>query len=160
MNRKFKPWWSPISSISTEWIITSHLKSLNIKKICDIWCWKSRPWLETGTNCGRIEQVNGILTLPLDNWISNGNADINKRWKTSTDLQVTINYVFPVKKKRVISLRTYYDWCNTHLLISFSGCSEAIDWHSITDFTTHGTYWSTISHCNHIESNNFVNVQK
>jgi hypothetical protein len=42
MKRKFKPWWSTISPISTNQTVTSHLKSLNMKKNLDIWCWKSR----------------------------------------------------------------------------------------------------------------------
>jgi hypothetical protein len=31
----------------------------------DIWDWKSRSLLRTGTKCGRVKQVNGIPTLPL-----------------------------------------------------------------------------------------------
>jgi hypothetical protein len=38
------------------------------------------PGSEQRHRCGRVELVNGIPTLPpLDNWISNGNIDINKR---------------------------------------------------------------------------------
>jgi hypothetical protein len=49
MKRTFKQWWSTIPPISSKRKITFHLNSVNIKEGHDIWHWKSRPWLGTGT---------------------------------------------------------------------------------------------------------------
>jgi hypothetical protein len=38
-------------------ILTEH------KKDHDIWCWKSRSWLETGTKMWQTKPVNGVPTL-------------------------------------------------------------------------------------------------
>jgi len=44
------------------------------------------PGLGQAQYCGRVKLVNGYPNPhPLDNWISDGNTDINKRLKTSTD---------------------------------------------------------------------------
>ena len=54
MKRKLTEWWSRIPSMLTKWTITSHLSSLNInKRDHDIWCWKSRSRLVTGTKMWR-----------------------------------------------------------------------------------------------------------
>jgi len=34
------------------------------------------PALGQAHKCGKVKQVNGIPTYPLNNWISNGNTDI------------------------------------------------------------------------------------
>ena len=63
--------------------LTSHLKSWNIKKDQNIWCWKSRSWTwERHTNFGWVKLVYGIPPPPLNNWISN-----NKCKQTIRNLQ-------------------------------------------------------------------------
>jgi len=49
MKWKFKQRWSTSPPISTKQTITTHLHSQNTKKDHDIWCWKSRSCLGTGT---------------------------------------------------------------------------------------------------------------
>jgi hypothetical protein len=50
------------------------------KKNQNIWHWKYRSWLQTGTQLwqGLTSQWDYNPT-PLDNWISNHNTDINKK---------------------------------------------------------------------------------
>ena len=43
------------------------------------------PDLEHAQKCGGVKLVKGSQPSPLDNWISNGNAYINQRYKTYTD---------------------------------------------------------------------------
>ena len=51
---EFKQWWKSIPPISTKRTITSHLNWTHWKqKGHDIWCWKSKSWLATGTNMWR-----------------------------------------------------------------------------------------------------------
>ena len=53
------------------------------------------PGLGQAQKCGEVKHVNGISIPPLDNCISNRNADINKRHKTYIDshpLQSTTDY--------------------------------------------------------------------
>ena len=61
----------------------------------------SAPVLRQTQISGRVKQVNGILTLPsLDNWIPNGNTDINETIKKNyTDLFLL----------RTIVITIYYD---------------------------------------------------
>jgi len=62
MKRKFKQWWSSIPPISTKRTTTSHLNwTYWSQKDHDIWRWKSRSWLGTGTKMGGIKLVNGII---------------------------------------------------------------------------------------------------
>jgi hypothetical protein len=49
MKLKFKHWLSTIPPLSTNQTIVCHLNSLNIKRNHNIWCWKSKYWLGTGT---------------------------------------------------------------------------------------------------------------
>jgi len=55
MKRQIKHWWSTIPPISTKWAITSHLNWTHWiqKKDHNIWHWKSRSWLKTGTQMWR-----------------------------------------------------------------------------------------------------------
>jgi len=54
MKRKFKQWLSSILPISTKRTITSHLNWTHwTKKDHDIWRWKSRSWLRTGSKMWR-----------------------------------------------------------------------------------------------------------
>jgi hypothetical protein len=49
MKRQFKQWWSTIPAISTNWTITSHLNSWNIKKTTRYEVGNSYPGFVTGT---------------------------------------------------------------------------------------------------------------
>ena len=73
MKRKFKQWWSTIPQISTKRIITSHLKSLNIKKTMIYGIGKPDLGLGQAQKWCWIKPVNGIPT-----WI-----DIYKIWSFS-----------------------------------------------------------------------------
>ena len=57
MKIKFKPRWWTIPPISTKRTITAHLYSLNIKShnTVNIWRWKFRSWLWTGTKIDRVK---------------------------------------------------------------------------------------------------------
>jgi len=44
------------------------------------------PGVGQTQNCDGVKLSNGIQTYPPDNWISNDNIDINKQYKTCTDL--------------------------------------------------------------------------
>ena len=49
---------------------------------------KKKPWymtFEIQFGCGRVKLVGSQRSFYIDNWISNGNTDINKQWKTCTD---------------------------------------------------------------------------
>ena len=62
------------------------------------------PDLEHAQKYGGVKLVKGSPPSPLDNWISNGNAYINQRYKTYTDS-------FPFKKT------SYYhtnEWQHKH----------------------------------------------
>ena len=66
MKRKLKHWLSTIAPISTKEAITSHLKSLNIKKTPhhnNVW----NPGPDSGQaqKCGCIKPFNDITTLPV-----------------------------------------------------------------------------------------------
>jgi hypothetical protein len=91
----------------------------------------SAPVLRQTQISGRVKQVNGILTLPsLDNWISNGNTDINETIKkTYTDLFLL----------RTIVITIYYDifmifqlvWFGFMVLSATFNNTSVISWQSI-----------------------------
>jgi hypothetical protein len=62
----FKQWRSTIPPISTKRTIFYHLHSLNTKEgNHDIWCWKYRSWLGTGTTMWRCQTDLWDPTPPL-----------------------------------------------------------------------------------------------
>jgi len=68
MKRKSDQCWSTIPPISTKQTTTSHLKSLNIKKIMTNDVRNPGPCLGQTQKCVRVKPVNGIPSLPpLDN---------------------------------------------------------------------------------------------
>ena len=58
--RKFKQWWSIIPTLSIKWTITSHLKSLNIKKTMTYDVRNPGSGLGQAQKCGRVKLVNTI----------------------------------------------------------------------------------------------------
>ena len=76
----------------------------------------SAPVLRQTQISGRVKQVNGILTLPsLDNWISNGNTDINETIKKAyTDLFLLRTIVITIYYDIFNDLFNWFDlvlWC-------------------------------------------------
>ena len=98
MKRKLKQWWSSIPPKSTKRTITSQqwwssFPPISTKRTSDlnwtswtqedhdIWRWKSRSWLRTGTNMWLVKLVNGIPTLnPFLTLLLINNSHLCGRW--------------------------------------------------------------------------------
>jgi hypothetical protein len=59
----------------------------------------------TAQTCGRVKPVNGIRTLPLDNWISNGNTMYTSRafwWSLSRKVKLVDSINIPHQYTQVL----------------------------------------------------------
>ena len=79
MKIKYKHRSSTISTISTQRKINSHLKTLNIKRQGHILLEIQILSWDRQNNVAGFYQLMGPQPPPLDNWVSNGNTDVNKQ---------------------------------------------------------------------------------
>jgi hypothetical protein len=81
---------STIPPILTKQTFVSHHKPLNIKKTQHITLEIKVLPGDRYTNVTGLKQLSGFQPSPLDNWISNGNIDIN----IETNFMRLLNHIF------------------------------------------------------------------